>query len=79
MPHQFVHLNLHSEFSITDGIVRLKPLLKAVEDADMPAVAITDQSNLYALVKHYRGCLAAGIKPVLGADLWLINAEDPGR
>jgi len=79
MPHQFVHLNLHSEFSITDGIVRLKPLLKAVEDADMPAVAITDQSNLYALVKHYRGCLAAGIKPVLGADLWLINAEDHSK
>jgi DNA polymerase-3 subunit alpha len=76
MPPQFVHLNLHSEFSITDGIVRLKPLLKAVEDACMPAVAMTDQSNLYALVKHYRGCLAAGIKPVLGADLWLKNEED---
>lgn len=79
MPHQFVHLNVHSEFSITDGIVRLKPLLKAAEEAAMPAVAITDQSNLYALVKHYQACLAAGIKPILGADLWLNNADEPGN
>ncbi len=79
MPHQFIHLNLHSEFSIIDGIVRIKSLIKAAKNAAMPAVAITDQSNLFALVKHYRACLNAGIKPVLGADLWLNNIEDPAR
>jgi len=76
MSNQFIHLNLHTEFSLVDGIVRLKPLIKAVKDAEMPAIAITDQSNLYALVKIYQACLSAGIKPLLGADLWLKNEEE---
>ncbi len=76
MSSQFIHLNLHTEFSLVDGIVRLKPLIKAVQNAEMPAIALTDQSNLYALVKLYQSCLGAGIKPLLGADLWLKNEED---
>ena len=79
MSHQFIHLNLHSEFSLVDGIVRLKPMIKAVQDEQMPAIAITDQSNLYALVKVYQACLGAGIKPVLGADLWLKNDDEPAK
>jgi len=77
MSQQFIHLNLHTEFSIVDGIVRLKPMLNAVQEAQMPAVAITDQSNLYALVKVYQACLNAGIKAILGADLWLKNNDEP--
>lgn len=72
----FVHLNLHSEFSIIDGIVRLKGLVKKVADFKMPAIALTDQSNLFAAVKFYRACLGAGIKPIFGADLWIRNSED---
>ena len=79
MSNQFIHLNLHTEFSIVDGIVRLKPLIKAVQEAQMPAIAITDQSNLYALVKVYQACLGAGIKPILGADLWLKNDDEPTK
>ncbi|MCK5666051.1 MAG: PHP domain-containing protein, partial [Thiotrichaceae bacterium] len=79
MSNQFIHLNLHTEFSIVDSIVRLKPLIKAVQDAEMPAIAITDQSNFYALVKLYQACLNAGIKPVIGADLWLENEEDAAK
>jgi len=76
MSNQFIHLNLHTEFSLVDGIVRLKSLIQAVQDAGMPAIAITDQSNLYALVKFYQACLSAGIKPIIGADVWLENEDD---
>ncbi|HEC16262.1 MAG TPA: DNA polymerase III subunit alpha [Sedimenticola sp.] len=78
----FVHLRLHSEYSLVDGVVRIKPLVKAVAEAGMPAVAVTDQCNLFAMVKFYRAALAAGVKPIVGVDLWLRNEEDankPGR
>ncbi|WP_126455535.1 DNA polymerase III subunit alpha [Sulfuriflexus mobilis] len=65
----FVHLHLHTEFSIVDGLVRIKPLMKALAAAGMPAVALTDQSNLFAMVKFYRAALAAGIKPIIGVEL----------
>ncbi|MCW8932173.1 MAG: DNA polymerase III subunit alpha, partial [Gammaproteobacteria bacterium] len=79
MSNQFIHLNLHTEFSLVDGIVRLKPLVKTVQSEEMPAIAITDQCNLYALVKLYQACLGAGIKPILGADLWLKNEVEPEK
>lgn len=74
----FVHLRIHTEFSLIDGLTRVKPLIKAVADDGMPAVAITDQSNLCALVKFYSSARQAGIKPVLGADLWLDNNQNDG-
>lgn len=76
MTAQFVHLRVHSEFSLVDGLVRLKPLVKAVEQAQMPAVAVTDQGNFCALVKFYRAALAAGVKPICGADIWLAAEGD---
>ncbi len=79
MPPTFVHLRLHSEYSLVDGVVRIKPLVKAVADAGMPAVAITDQCNLFAMVKFYRAALAAGIKPIVGVDLWLRNEADANK
>ncbi|MDO6804850.1 PHP domain-containing protein, partial [Wenyingzhuangia sp. 1_MG-2023] len=75
-PAAFVHLRVHSEYSLYDSTVRVKKLIGATVAADMPAVALTDQSNMYALVKFYKGCLGQGIKPILGADLWLENPED---
>jgi len=70
----FVHLHVHTEFSLVDGIVRIKPLMEAVANTGMPAVALTDQSNLFAMVKFYRAALAAGIKPIIGVEI-LIHPE----
>ncbi len=79
MPNTFVHLNIHTEFSLVDGIVRLKHLIQAAKDQKMPALAVTDQSNVYAQVKVYQACLGAGIKPIVGADLWLKNPDDSAQ
>ncbi len=75
----FVHLHLHTEYSLVDGIVRVKPLVKAVAAAGMPACAVTDQSNLFALVKFYKAALGAGVKPIIGADIWIHNELDPNQ
>jgi len=68
---QFVHLRLHTEYSLLDGIVRVPDLMAAVAGAGMPAVALTDQSNLFAMVKFYKEAQSAGIKPLIGVDVWL--------
>ncbi|MCE4053518.1 DNA polymerase III subunit alpha [Pseudomonas sp. Au-Pse12] len=76
MPASFVHLRLHTEYSLVDGLVRIKPLVKALSGMGMPAVAVTDQNNMCSLVKFYKNSMGAGIKPICGADLWLSN-KDP--
>ena len=73
MTSQFVHLRVHSEFSLYDSTIRVKKLVAAAEQQGMPAVALTDQMNMFALVKFYKAALGAGVKPILGADLWLTN------
>lgn len=76
MTDRFVHLHIHSEYSLVDGTVRIKPLLAAIAQAGMPAVALTDRANLFAMVKFYRAALNSGIKPIIGADLWIRDPED---
>src|SRR5210317_1777215 len=76
MSKPFVHLHLHSEYSLVDGTVRIKPLIAKAAELGMPAVAITDQNNLFALVKFYRAAEAAGIKPIIGADVLLRAPDD---
>ncbi len=71
----FVHLSIHSEYSLVDSIVRIKPLVGRIA-ATMPAMAITDRSNLFALVKTYRAALAAGVKPIAGVDMRLRCPDD---
>ncbi|MGE8558740.1 MAG: DNA polymerase III subunit alpha [Acinetobacter sp.] len=71
----FVHLGIHTEFSITESIVRVSDLIKAAANDEMPALAITDLSNLHAAVKFYKKCLDKGIKPILGSEIRLNNAE----
>jgi len=73
---EFVHLRLHTEYSLVDGLVRIKPLVKQVAARGMPAVAVTDLCNFYGLVKFSKAAFAAGIKPVFGADLLVV--DDPG-
>ncbi|MEA3139989.1 MAG: polymerase subunit alpha [Gammaproteobacteria bacterium] len=72
----FVHLRLHTEYSLVDGIVRVPDLMVAVAAAGMPAVALTDQSNLFAMVKFYKEAQAAGVKPLIGVDAWI---REPGE
>ena len=73
---QFVHLRLHTEYSLVDGIVRVPELMAAVSAARMPAVALTDQSNLFAMVKFYKEALSAGVKPFIGVDAWVREAGE---
>jgi DNA polymerase III subunit alpha len=68
---QFVHLKLHTEYSLVDGVVRVPDLMAAVSAAHMPAVALTDQSNLFAMVKFYKEAQSAGVKPLIGVDAWV--------
>jgi DNA polymerase-3 subunit alpha len=75
----FVHLRLHTEFSVVDGLVRIKPLMARVAGMGMPAVAITDVSNFFGLVKGYKAALAAGVKPLFGVDLRVVETADPER
>ncbi len=71
-----MHLRLHTEYSLVDGIVRVPELMAAVAAAGMPAVALTDQSNLFAMVKFYKEALSAGIKPLIGVDAWVREADE---
>ncbi len=77
MSQPFVHLHLHTEYSLVDSTLRLKPMLARAKELGMPAIAVTDQFNLFALVKFYRAAVAAGIKPIVGADLLIWNPDDP--
>ncbi len=76
---KFVHLRLHTEFSLVDGLVRVKELVKAAQAQGMPAVAVTDQVNLFALVKFYKAALGAGVKPICGSDMWLYDPDQPDQ
>ncbi|MFI8479707.1 DNA polymerase III subunit alpha [Pseudomonas sp. NPDC078700] len=78
MTASFVHLRVHTEFSLVDGLVRVKPLIKSVAGAGMPAVAVTDQSNMCSLVKFYKAAMGGGIKPICGADIWMASASEDG-
>ena len=72
----FVHLRLHTEFSLVDSTIRIKQLMPAVEEAGMPAVAMTDQNNLFGMVKFYRAARAQGLKPLFGVDVLLEDEDD---
>ena len=77
MEPSFIHLRLHTEFSLVDGIVKIKPLVKRLAELNMPAVAVTDHANLFSLVKFYKAAIGLGIKPVAGADVLIFNPEEP--
>jgi DNA polymerase-3 subunit alpha len=73
---RFVHLRMHSEFSVTDGIVRIEEAVQRAAEDGMPALALTDATNLFGMVKFYGAARAAGVKPVVGADCWVQNDAD---
>ena len=73
----FIHLRLHSEYSITDGIVRIDKAVARARDDGQPALAVTDLGNVFGLVKFYQAARKGGIKPLLGADIWVGNPQEP--
>jgi DNA polymerase-3 subunit alpha len=75
----FVHLHVHSEYSLVDSTIRIDELVAACVAAGMPAVALTDQVNLFALVKFYQAAEKAGIKPIAGSDVWIADPADRNR
>ncbi|MEC7824032.1 MAG: DNA polymerase III subunit alpha [Pseudomonadota bacterium] len=82
MSVNFVHLRVHSDFSMMDGLNKVKPILDKVQELGMPAVAITDQMNMCGLVKFYSESHSRGIKPIIGCDFWVQSDdfnEDPFR
>jgi DNA polymerase-3 subunit alpha len=75
MANDFVHLHLHSEFSLQDSTLRLKPLIAQTRERGMGAVALTDMSNLFAVVKHFKAATSSGVKPIFGADVWIYHED----
>ena len=73
--NQFVHLHIHTEFSLVDGICRVSQLVDHAQKLDMQALAITDVANIYGAIKFYKKCITRGIKPIIGVDLSLSNPQ----
>jgi DNA polymerase-3 subunit alpha len=72
----FIHLRLHSEYSIVNGIVRLEEAIARAVEIGSPALALTDLGNVFGMVKFYELARAAGVKPVIGCDVWVANEKD---
>ncbi|WP_373741209.1 DNA polymerase III subunit alpha [Neisseria sp.] len=75
----YIPLRVHTEFSITDGMVRIKKLVSKAAEYGLPALGISDLMNEFGLVKFYKACRSAGIKPVMGADVWIANPDTPEK
>src|SRR5690606_20024656 len=72
----FVHLRLHTEYSLLDSVVRVDELMSACAAAGMPAIALTDECNLFAMVKFYKAAQKRGVKPIVGVDIKLREANE---
>jgi len=70
---EFVHLHVHTEFSLLDGLARIKPLIKIVKQRGWKAIAITDHGNMYGTMKFFEECVQNGIKPILGEEFYICH------
>jgi DNA polymerase-3 subunit alpha len=71
---KFIHLRVHSDYSLSDGLKKVKPMIARAAELNMPAMALTDQTNLCGLVKYYHAAHNAGMKPIIGCDFWVKSA-----
>ncbi|MFQ1917696.1 DNA polymerase III subunit alpha [Aeromonas veronii] len=72
---RFIHLRVHSDFSMVDGLQKINPIVGAAAANNMPALALTDQMNMCGLVRFYGSAHGKGIKPIVGADFWVQSDE----
>ena len=86
----FIHLHVHSEYSLLDGAIRIDKMLKKSQSMEMSAVAVTDHGNMFGAVQFFDQASKAGIKPIIGSELYVapgdrrdriarIDVRDPGR
>ena len=76
MQAEFIHLRVHSEYSLTDGLVRVGPLMEQVAELGMPAVAISDRCNFFGLIKAYKAAARHGLKLLVAADFELLHDDE---
>ena len=76
MQAQFIHLRVHSEYSLTDGLVRVGPLMEKVAELGMPAIAISDRCNFFGLIKAYKAAARHGLKLLVAADFELLHDDE---
>ncbi|WP_159990284.1 DNA polymerase III subunit alpha [Pelistega ratti] len=79
MSPRFVHLRCHSEYSVVDGIARIKDLVDTAKQFEQPALGIADLGNLFGQIKFYKQARKTGIKPIIACDLWVSNDDDPQK
>jgi DNA polymerase-3 subunit alpha len=80
MPHDsFVHLHLHTEYSLLDGAIRMKELMKKAQEFKMPAVAVTDHGNLFGAIEFYQEAKNAGVKPIIGCEAYIAPRSHKDR
>ena len=69
MKNNFIHLHLHSEYSISDSLIRIKDLINKASEERFPAIAVTDLNNIFSLVKFYKSAIKNGVKPIIGIEV----------
>ena len=75
----FVHLHLHTEYSLLDGAIRMKELMKKAKEFKMPAVAMTDHGNLFGAIEFYQAAKDAGVKPIIGCEAYIAPRSHKDR
>src|SRR5215475_919187 len=75
----FVHLHLHTEYSLLDGAIRMKELMKKAAEFKMPAVAMTDHGNLFGAIEFYQEAQRAGVKPIIGCEVYIAPGSNKDR
>ena len=78
MPHaDFVHLRVHSAFSLSEGAIKVEKVATLARDAGMPAVAITDTGNLFGALEFSQACVGKGVQPIVGCQIALARSDNP--
>ena len=75
MPRPFVHLHLHTQYSLLDGAIKHVPLFERAKALNMPAVAQTDHGNLFGTIEFYEKARAQGVKPIIGCEVYLAGGS----
>ena len=71
MNKDFIHLHVHTEYSLLDGFSRLDKLIDRAKELNMQAIAITDHGNMFGIMEFYKTCKAEGINPVIGCEVYV--------